>query len=65
MNANRETVRIHWNETQFVYDWYDFLYLFSGFVDDLLIDHNFKNYPNAKKLKNGITHYQTKILPIR
>ena len=53
MNANREAVRTHWNETKFVYDWYDFLYLFDGLVDDLLIDHNFKNYPNAKKLKTA------------
>ena len=53
MNANRETVRTHWNETQFIFDWYDFLYLFSGLVDDLLTDYNFKNYPNAKELKTA------------
>lgn len=50
MESKRNEVRKHWNETQFIYDWYDFLYLFSGFVDDFLIDYNIKSYPNAKVL---------------
>ena len=48
----RREIRSSWNENfKFCPDWYDFLYLVSGVVDDFILQ--LKSYPNAKQLDSS------------